>query len=367
MATQSAKKLQWDQKHPYDQCSDAEVLCSNCVPHPPEQVDPQTSRVFPLRHSYRRSIRSYGRSIRSEEGSNPDPVKVKSTSRAPSIASSGTSYSAMSTRSARYSVKLGRRISANSRRHSGPEAPTISKSARPQRPSLPPLHPVRRQEPLHSSDGRAEYFRCPIVDCKEVFHSREDLESHEISLHFQNYCTFCNRSCRISQVWREHEQRHICEKIKSSKIGDILWSCGICPTFGLSETRRYLHIRQHWNDSLSMYDWTGAPRLRLLSPKEITILQNMPDDEFRNTAAALLCSSGSRFRSATDIISRALRIDRLPAKTTADTALRTDDGLEEGATSPNPMLTSLGTPQPIVHGLFASLRRRLPRFTAKHS
>ena len=219
----------------------------------------------------------------------------KPSSVAASVAGSArSSYSGRSSLSVRYQTKFQRRHSANCRRLSATESQIPSKGADPpsrqaSRRSLPTIGSIfqktsrsRRMPPADNS--RTEYFRCPTITCTEIFWNRKDLQKHEASNHFDCFCTFCKVAFRDQMLWRSHEKIHI----QNNKHLELLWCCGICEDYGLSEPRRYLHIRKHWQEGYDIRAWANDPIVMLLNKEQLDSLDGLTDEQFVAKAERLV-------------------------------------------------------------------------------
>lgn len=320
----------------------------------------------------------------------PVALKTKSTSRAQSVTSAKTSHSGRSTQSARYSIKLNRRISANNRRFSASVIPPTSskaietfstnhtrtaslqdapdgyKSQASPRKSILDILSSRTEDRSQLStsmnvagnragssrksvssvrvkNGRDDYFNCP--NCTEIFQSEFEKHLHERASHSVYYCTFCNLSFRDRTTWHGHERSHM--RIIYKECDNCLWRCGICSTYGLGDSRRYMHIRGHWEDKCTPDDWKGGPQMMPLAPGIVEALETMSDELFEiNAEKFLSVFLKESFESAAE----------LP---TAENKQRNTD------TAGNLADRAVDTSQQMTHGLFASLRRKIPLFRAR--
>lgn len=341
---------QYDSDLPRFPCNGDEVCCPNCLLPIPFPVNPNQSPLLLSSNSDDAPEVEVNGSLIA------DQTKAKPTSRAQSVASTKTSHSAKSTHSARYSVKLRRRISANSRRHS------IESKASKTRMSS-------RRSISSKIDGRAEYFRCPIADCPEIFVSMPAVRAHERSLHYPTHCTFCDRSFNCLHLWRLHEQVHLDEHVLVS-LSDMLWRCGICDTYGLGESRRYLHIRRHWEDGLPKEAWKYSYRSALVMPltaRDTEIMLNMPEEEFILISTYMV--GPTSFKSPTT--SRAVRnflnesVKRRQRQKPAYPQQETEFNKTEDDESPDQVTMAVESSQSMIHGLFAFIRKSVPRLKLK--
>lgn len=230
----------------------------------------------------------------------PASTQVYSIARKPTSVAGSTAGSAKSSQSgrssvsARYQQKLQRRNSANNRQFSAAELHTPANPANapphntPRR-SLPTMgaksqKPSRQSKALQVDNGRSEYFRCPTMTCTEIFRSRKELEKHERTSHFECYCTFCKATFTDHKIWRNHENTHF----QKDKPGELLWHCGICDSFGLSEPRRYLHVRNHWKERCDIRAWASEPVVVTLTPEELHSLDWMTNRQFNIAAERLI-------------------------------------------------------------------------------
>jgi len=371
-----ANKEQCDGDLPCGQCDKANKPCSNCLlsPHKirtlnrsfkpyafdfswmtrigslPTVATPATREAIPKKATSGDEKRSNisGRMRHSKEtqstaaAKSPGPVQIPR--KAQSVVSAhSSSHSVGSTHSARYSVKLQRRMSANNRRHSAAEVRIDAKIARPAS-----VTSIKRNSAGTRNDGRAEYYPCLVSQCSEILASLDELVAHRESFHFLNHCTFCYKSFRDWNRWHSHERAHIMEKL-DKECDNILWSCGICGTFGLRKSRRYMHIRHHWEARVAKDDWKGCPQLMPLKGVDAQALESMSFEVFQITAEHLLSayaqkSEANRSESKNPQTHSAVS----PSKSKIPTV-----GSGEIAAE---------TSRPMVHGMFASLRRRLPLF-----
>lgn len=369
-----AEDMQCDRKLPCDPCEKACLPCSNCLLPAVGVTNTQESpchsttsllvtKVVDTGHP---GSTDRGRPLEIDDGSSGDCWRPNSASRAQSVASGGTSHSVTSTQSARYNVKYNRRLSAHNRRHSADSnadkrAPNDSKADRRWPPVSLQVRPSsqhsRRSSSSMRADGRADYFRCHFFGCPEVFTSMPLLKIHKKVSHFKTHCTFCNVSFRHIGTWRFHEQMHLIKEGTLYSSDDMLWSCGICSMHGLSETRRYLHIRQHWQEGNSKADWSGKPKVMLLTPEEAEQLLDMSEEEFQDAAQQLLSNSASRKPSSHVRMKAFLHtqsstnIEDFPTKSSVGNATGSSRQSEEVKEAARPM----------VHGLFASIRKTFLR------
>jgi hypothetical protein len=311
-------------------------------------------------------------SLKDDDSLSAGPTKRRAASRAQSVVSAGTSYSAASTHSARYSVKYNRRLSAHQRRHSADSR--VDTSSRHRRAPVPrPARPRKRRTASPRDDlspsrkvavnGRADYFCCPFLDCPEVFSSRSVLKDHEKSSHLQSYCTFCKKSFSNPRYWRVHEQKHLINIEGLYHLNHMLWYCGVCSIRGLSEPRRYIHIRHHWQEGHTLASWQGEPKAIPLTSSETERLLDLSVFYFLAAAKFLLSSPTSRWRSSTAGLKSFLlngrhttKTEDLPPKTSAEKSTDISSIQPEQAKE---------AARPMVHGLFASIRKTFLRIHTK--
>lgn len=353
--------LQCNMELPCFRCNEVELPCSNCLlpipdltnhSSPPFHLDKPFSFVYnneqkstPKRWSSPFPPLSFpppgndtdGLGHKSDNKRNsldrvysalPVAPQRNSTSRAQSVTSARTSNSGGSTQSARYSIKLNRRISANNRPFSAIEIATPSNAT----DTLPRNHtrsislhdaldkrkpqqskrnsvrelpssktagmqysPTSMTAPKRASssqkavsarknDGRDDYFYCLI--CGEIFESMLDVHVHERAFHSEKFCTFCGLAFGDRTNWHDHERNHMRAVYK--ECDNILWRCGVCSVYGVREPRRYMHIRGHWEDGNTVRDWKGGPQIMPLDPSVIEALESMTDDRFNLNAESFL-------------------------------------------------------------------------------
>jgi hypothetical protein len=294
-----------------------------------------------------------------------------SQSRAHSVVSAATSRSVASMHSARYSVKLNRRLSANSRRNSS-ESRSGIRDRRESGPAISFTKSIRappsawKETKISMTDIEdGEYFRCPIIRCPEVFTSRLSLDTHEKLVHSQSYCTFCSQPFRDKELWQAHEERHIMHEIGAPLNNDhILWKCGICGTFGLSEVRRHLHLVNHWQDGYTMKDWEGKPMIISLDSVDTCRLTGLSKNALQVVARhMLLRRSENVLQSSTTSMEDFLNIQHPPEEGEAPLNTTT----KEQKNYPSDWRPQ-AVPEParsVVHGLFASIRNKLLRSKKK--
>lgn len=85
-------------------------------------------------------------------------------------------------------------------------------------------------------------------------------------------------------LWRSHEKIHI----QNNKHLELLWCCGICEDYGLSEPRRYLHIRKHWQEGYDIRAWANDPIVMLLNKEQLDSLDGLTDEQFVAKAERLV-------------------------------------------------------------------------------
>jgi hypothetical protein len=147
--------------------------------------------------------------------------------------------------------------------------------------------------------------------------------------------------------------------------------------YGLSESRRYLHIRHHWQEGYTMDDWedwedwegwkSGEDRYDVmpLTSEEADTLLGMSLDDFRIAAKDLLKTSAGQARSNTAAIKGGFAARRHRAGA-GDLAVPSDNIVEgqKGLSSAQPQVTP-EVVRPMVHGLFASIRETFLRMHTK--
>jgi hypothetical protein len=138
---------------------------------------------------------------------------------------------------------------------------------------------------------------CPDRNCWEIFDNLEEVKIHVKNDHFRSYCTFCRQAFANINDWRSHEKQHTVEKFGKGH-GGLLWLCGICSIFGLSQHRRYKHIQQHWKDGQTMDAWAGDPKMVPLSKGNFKALEKMEGDLFELNAEYLLSKFGDPWSSS---------------------------------------------------------------------
>jgi hypothetical protein len=245
-----------------------------------DKYPPVTTPIYPTTHN---------NNTQSLVSSSAYPAYRRASSVVASVAESArSSHSGRSSLSVRYQAKLQRRHSANNRRLSAVELQISSKGADPpsqqaSRRSLPTIGSILQKKTARSrstppaDNSRTEYFRCPTVTCSEIFRNRKDLQKHEAASHLDCFCTFCKAKFRDQALWRNHEKIHI---QNDEHRDSLLWRCGICDSFGLSEPRRFLHIRKHWQEGYDIRAWVGDPIVVLLNKEQLESLDRLTDKQF---------------------------------------------------------------------------------------
>ncbi|KUJ24629.1 uncharacterized protein LY89DRAFT_713437 [Mollisia scopiformis] len=404
---------------PCQQCDEAEIPCSNCLrpvsavniyPHNHGHADLQRRSTHPLQLSPTQLERLGSQMC----GTDVSPRSQSGRS----VGSARTSRSGVSTTySARYSIKLNRRFSATNRRHSEVEiqpakkikpipptsisrmkrstsTPATSKprnmpsnssavnvtrlslttpnsqsvrmndeNANFSRPSVSSTNLTRDPKPSDRKpgikyDGRANYFMCPDGNCWEIFDDLEEVKVHVRNNHFRSYCTFCRHAFANMNDWRSHENQHAVKKFGKGH-GGLLWLCGICSIFGLAEHRRYQHIQQHWKDGQRMDARAGDPKMLPLSKENFKALENMEGDLFELNAEYLLSKFGDPWSSPGEDRDHSITLPGQRPYLSSSPKVRVPS--RHPASTPLETLMS----RPILHGLFASLRRRLPMFRTR--
>ncbi|KAE8445382.1 hypothetical protein EG329_013505 [Mollisiaceae sp. DMI_Dod_QoI] len=239
--------LECDLNLPCLPCGRSGVPCSN---------DPMRSATHfdtyaPL-PSYLQRIPYYGQS--SIPGQKNKPM-----SEAHSVGSSG-SYSTRSTHSARYSLKLNRRLSANNRRHSATDIRSTPPSSRPSKPvsiqlddrtskrrlvfsrtrdlvtDIPQIQPSFQNAcGTDQDDGRAEYFSCPVMGCREMFRISveshfettrfgDTMKRHILAPKYPGYGTMCYGTVEsvLYLVWAKCDDIYIFVAIGKKEKGEML-------------------------------------------------------------------------------------------------------------------------------------------------
>lgn len=353
---QMTEEIKCDGERPCSSCDKDGAPCSNCMPETyPGHADSFEPDIHnhPSNSKFEESnltairltlLGGFHLSNPAEERSpNPSLRHALSQSGAHSVASAATSRSKTSMHSARYSVKLNRRRSANSRRNS-----SDSRAG------------SRDRQDLFGGD---QHLLCPNFQCLKVFSSRLSLDTHRKLSHTQNYCTFCRRSFRNNELWESHEERHIIDEVGVCiKPTFILWKCGICGTFGLSPGKRHWHITNHWQEGHTMEDWDGIPVIIALDSVEKTRgLMGLSQDVFQSTAEGMLHRpTGNVLHS--NITSDFPIVQHPPTK--GNSPLNTTAKEQKNFPSSRPQ----AVPEParsVVHGLFASIRSKLLRSKKK--
>lgn len=397
--------LSCNQDRPCSQCNVAEIPCSNCIMAVPTVKAIRPNRFQGGFFSSSKSTPKTSQPVPSpKKDTGPFSFRVNTASRAHSVVSARTSHSgrsAASSQSARYSIKLNRRASANNRRHSAVdvrtapkvvhsdppvlfsrpnpnEARSSSQSSRSFKvvnenfsPSIKTNHERKTssQKSISSriDDGRGEYFRCSIAGCTEIFDLELDLRVHKETFHFECHCTFCDESFQDQRFWHFHEAKHIVETAKkvSRVCDDILWRCGVCSTYGLCDGRRYMHVRRHWKEGLTKENWKGGPQILPLSSKDIGALESMSSEVFQITAEHLLSALARRSGSFAPVIDDKFGINSGGTELNNPHLETGHDRARTPAPTISPVDTAVDAVRPMVHGMFASLRRKLPLFRTK--
>jgi hypothetical protein len=214
---------------------------------------------------------------------------------------------------------------------------------------------------LFSDDPAACIFHCPIIPCSEVFNSVVARDFHKTFAHSQNYCTFCSQSFRFYGQWRAHEAKHIMLEVGSQyDPHHILWKCGICGIFGVSEYRRNTHIINHWQEGCTMEDWEGAPVIKLLGFAETCDLMFVSQNELQVAAAEAMRPgySGRPLRFSTTPMKDSHMVQPPPKEVEQPVDTMTKEHKS------SPLVRPRAVPEPArstVHGLFSSIRNKFRR------
>jgi hypothetical protein len=125
-----------------------------------------------------------------------------------------------------------------------------------------------------------------------------------------------------------------------------------------------MHVRRHWKDRLTKDNWEGGPQIMPLSSEDIGALESMSPEIFQITAEHLLSVFARHSGRPPPVASKISGIMG-STKSEAPNLHTVDDQSMTPAPSLGPVDTTVEVVRPMVHGLFASLRRKLPLFRTK--